>query len=188
MKNALIRGLLIRRKTKQLSFDDEDAIKSAELPALQTITDDLLLITKNATRRNLITVLQSLGIFTVITIGAFVLKAYAYGIAVSTTIPILLVAAFIMHLRGHIDETAVFMEIPVSRVETGMLKNFAVCFLPDGKYRIIFDRNQPDPGAVDVIQFGKFTYCHLVPKTEKPKSSTILTGEPAEENGKDESL
>ena len=183
MRDALIRGILIRRKTKDLSFDEEDAVKSAALPDLQPISDEMLLIVKNATRRNLITVLQCLGIFAAISVVCILLRAYVLAIAVGCTIPVLLVIAFIMHLRGNIDETAVSMRVPVHSSESGLLGSVAVCYLPDGKYRITYDRSQPEPGAVDVVQFGKFTYCRMIPKSEEPVFGTVLTEET--DNGKD---
>ena len=180
MQNTLIRGLLIRRKTKQLSFDDEDAIKAAELPDLQPITDEQLWAVKLANRKNLITVLQCLGIFAAFALVCALLKAYMLAFSVGCAVPVLLAAAFILHLRGHIDETAVAMQIPVHSSENGLLGNKAVCYLPDGKYLLTYDRNLPEPRSVTVIQFGKFTYCQFSEKahgqqTETPPAETFST-------------
>ena len=91
-------------------------------------------------------------------LAGLLLGAYKYSIAVGITAAVCGIAAIILNSRCKIDESATMMQIPIHHIDSSMTGSYAVCYLPDGKYRIPVSRKFPfEPGSVTVVTCGKIT-------------------------------
>ena len=113
------------------------------MPELKEVTPDLLAKVRGGNNQNVKVMLEGILIFGVLLIPTFLMKQYRFGIALILTLVFFLIAAFIMHLRSNIDETAVVTELPVHHLEHRLTGQKAVCYLPDGKYLLPYSRRKP---------------------------------------------
>ena len=92
------------------------------------------------------------------------MHSFNYVLAVGITIALLLVALFIVNSRCQIGDNAEKMLIPVHHIEGSSPRDYAVVYLPDGKYRIRCERNHPNPVLLKVLRAGGRSYCKLYDK------------------------
>ncbi len=156
---AMLKAPFARRISKKLNDEDRALVDAAQLPELKEITPELLAKVRGDNNQNVKVMLQGILIFAVMSVPAFVMKKYRVGIALILTLVFFLAAAFIMHLRSNIDETASVSEIPVHHTENRLTGQKAVCYLPDGKYLIPHSRRLPEPASVTVVRCGRVTHC-----------------------------
>lgn len=175
MNHALIHGSFVKKETRNLNLEDQDAIDAAALPNLEPVSLDALESAVSATRANSKVTLQALLIFAVILVIAIATKGYTFALAIGSAILVMLIVAFILHLRAQLDETAVMMQIPIHHIEDKGAKRYAVCYLPDGKYIFRCDDSEPEPAIVRYIEFGKFTYCQLEKAPRKSPAASETT-------------
>lgn len=192
MNHAIIHGSFVRKETRNLNFEDQDAIDAAVLPNLEPISLNALESAVSATRANSKVTVQALLIFAVILVIAIATKGYTFALAIGSAILVMLIGAFILHLRAQLDETAVMMQIPIHHIEEKGAKSYAVCYLPDGKYLFRCAGGEPAPAVVCYIEFGKFTYCLLEkaprksPAASEAATDTLNLGETEAEAAEDE--
>lgn len=178
MNQKLVHGLFVRRESRHLSDEDREAIGSAVLPDLMPIPAEILEQTHAAARANRKVLFQAVLIFAAVLVLGILSKGYTFCLAIGSAILVMLIGAFILHLRAQIDETAVMMQIPVHHTEDSPTGGRAVCYLPDGKYLFRYDRNQPLPEIVCYIEFGKFTYCQYEKAVRIPEHPSAPETEP----------
>ncbi len=155
----MLKAPFVRRITKKLSDDEREMIDSAEMPELKEVTPEQLAKARGSNNQNVKVMLQGILIFGAMTIPAFLMKKYKFGAALLLTLVVFLIAAFIMHLRSNIDETAVVTEIPVHHTERRLTGGKAVCYLPDGKYLFPYSSKLPQPESVSVVRCGRTAFC-----------------------------
>lgn len=181
MNQKLIHGTFVRRETRHLDAEDQAAIEAAALPDLEPISMDILEKAYSASVSNRRVMLQAVLIFAAVLVIAVLTKGYTFALAVGIAILVMLIGAYILHLRAQIDDTAVMMQIPVHHTEDKGISGYAACYLPDGKYLFRYDRNQPLPEIVYYIEFGKSTYCQFGKAPKKPDMPAGQEPEPEEE-------
>lgn len=178
MNRAMIHGLCAK-KIKRCSDEDESLIAAAEMPELKPVTPELLFDIQTVTDGNRKVTLQCCLIFVAAIAFSIIIKAYTLAFTFGISLAVLLVTAFILHLRAQIDETAVMMTIPVHSTFPRLLLCIAVCYLPDGKYHIRYSRKLQPPAAICYVEYGKFTYwktlTELPDEEPEPKHESTLS-------------
>ena len=158
---ALLNAPFVRRVTKHLSQEDEEAIAAAVIPASEPAEPELIAAFRGQQTAERTVMLQALPIAAVAMIPGFVMHSAEYCLAVGTSIVLLLIALFVVHKRCQIGEDAEKMILPVHHIEEGPGTGYAVCYLPDGKYRIRCEQNQPNPATAVILRSNGQTYCKL---------------------------
>ena len=155
---ALLNAPFVRRVTKHLSQEDEEAIAAAVIPAPEPAEPELIAAFRGQQTAERTVMLQALPIAVVAMIPGFVMHSAEYCLAVGTSIVLLLIALFVVHKRCQIGEDAEKMILPVHHIEEGPGTGYAVCYLPDGKYHVRYSSKLLPPEKVCCIEFGAFTY------------------------------
>ncbi len=154
----MLKAPFVRRITKKLSEEEQHEIDSAQMPALSAITPEQLAKFRGGNNQNVKVMLQGIGLFAVLLIPGFLSKSYEFCAAIIATTVIFAAAAFVIHLKSNIDDSAGVSVIPVHHTERTFTGDKAVVYLPDGKYRIPVSRKFPfEPGSVTVVTCGKIT-------------------------------
>ncbi len=156
---AMLKAPFTRRITKKLSDEDRALVDAAHMPELKEVTPDLLAKVRGDNNQNVKVMLEGILLFGIMAVPAFLMKQYRIGIALILTLVVFLIAAFIMHLRSNIDETAVVTELPVHHLERRLTGQKAVVYLPDGKYLLPYRRNLPEPETATVVRCGRVSHC-----------------------------
>lgn len=158
---ALLKAPFVRRSVRGLTEEDEREIAASLIPEADPAEPELIAAVRGDVLADRKVMLQALPIAAAAMIPGFVVHSAAYCIAVGMSVFGLLIALFIVNVRCQIGEDAVKMNIPVHHTESGMLREYAVCYLPDGKYRIPCERNHPNPATLTVLRSNGQTYCKL---------------------------
>ena len=166
MNEPLIKGLFIGYEN-ELNADEKALAEASEIPELHEITPALLDSLRAASKNNIKMMLQGSGVFAAVLVLALLLKAYNFALSIGITVAVVLVAAYITHLSGNIDETAAVMTLPVHHIDDGTFRNKVVCYLPDGKYMFPITKTEADPETVTVITCNGITKFKFNRKVQK---------------------
>ena len=170
----MLKAPFVRRisKPKKLSEDDQREISAAQIPELAAITPEQLAKFRGGNNQNIKVMLQGIGLFAVLLIPGFISKSYEFCAAVIATMLVFAAAAFFLHLKSNIDDSAAVSTIPVHHTERTFTGEKAIVYLPDGKYRIPVSRKYPhDPGSVTVVTCGKITLLEFNKKENRKDDS-----------------
>ncbi len=179
MKDAILHAPMIHRYTKNLTPDEEAMIASAEMPLKLPISDELLWETKDKILNNRKVLIQGVCIALAAMVVGLLLGAVKYGIALGLTAAVFGAAALIMHRNAKIDESATMMYISVHHTNNNFSGNYAVCYLPDGKYEFYLSNDKSYINTLLVVQFNRYTTWQAMFRTsdenEMPVSTLGLT-------------
>ncbi len=154
----MLKAPFVRRITKHLSEEDQREIDNAQMPDLAEITPEQLAKFRGGNNQNVKVMLQGIGIFGVLLILCIIFRQYTFLAAVILTIIVFAAAAFVIHLKSNIDDSAGVSTIPVHHTERTITGEKAIVYLPDGKYRVPISRKFPfEPGSITVVTCGKIT-------------------------------
>ncbi len=149
----------VRRITGNLTPEDQAEIDAALIPELTAITPEVLRQFHEDARLSRKSALQASVLFLAALIAGIFLHAYNWCITAGIVELIILYLAVTMNYRLRVDETASMMTLPVHHDESTLLGAYAVCYLPDGKYRIRYDRKENAPVCVHVIRWEENDFC-----------------------------
>ena len=149
----------VRRITGNLTPEDQAEIDAALIPELTAITPEVLRQFHEDARLSRKSALQAAVLFLAALIAGIFLHAYNWCITAGIVELIILYLAVTMNYRLRVDETASMMTLPVHHDESTLLGAYAVCYLPDGKYRIRYDRKENAPVCVHVIRWEENDFC-----------------------------
>lgn len=158
---ALLNAPFVRRITKHLTNEDEEAIAAAVIPASEPAEPELIAAFRGQQTAERTVMLQALPIAAAALIPGFVTHSVNYCLAVGITILVLLIMLFVVHKRCQISEDAEKMILPVHHIEGSGSRDYAICYLPDGKYRIRCEQNQHNPAEAVILRSNGQTYCKL---------------------------
>ena len=158
---SILKTPLAKKITANLTTDDEALIAAAEYPEEAPAAPELVAKKRGEFRGNRIVLLEGFGIFTVLLIIGIVMKNFALCFAFGSTLVLVLLAIIALHLRPLPDETATMITIPVHHIESGTFGEAAICYLPDGKYRVLCNKKVPNPVSVTVFRYGRHTNIQL---------------------------
>ena len=157
MKDAILHAPMIHRITKNLTTDEESMIAAAEMPVKQPITDALLWETRENILHNRKVLIQGVCIAVVAMGVGLLLGAFKYSLALGLTAAVFGAAAIILHRRSKIDTSATMMRIPVHHTHNGLTGNYAVCYLPDGKYELRLNHEKSYINTLLIVQYNRMT-------------------------------
>lgn len=187
MNDALIRAPFVRKITKNLTEDESALIAAAEMPLKEPISDELLWDTRGRVTQNQKVLIQGIGIALVVLVAGLLLGAFKYAIAVGLTAAVCAVALIITHSHTKIDESATMMRIPIHHISNNLIGNYAVCYLPDGKYELRLSGDSSFANALDVVQYKKMTTWQAVNHVENTAAlNTLELAENPEESAIDD--
>ena len=149
----------VRRITSNLTPEDQAEIDAALLPELTEVRPEVLRQFHEDARLSRKSALQAAVLFLAALIAGIFLHAYNWCITAGIVELIILYLAVTMNYRLRVDETASMMTLPVHHDESTLLGAYAVCYLPDGKYRIRYDRKENAPVCVYVIRWEENDFC-----------------------------
>ena len=149
----------VRRITSNLTPEDQTEIDAALLPELTEVRPEVLRQFHEDARLSRKSALQAAVLFLAALIAGIFLHAYNWCITAGIVELIILYLAVTMNYRLRVDETASMMTLPVHHDESTLLGAYAVCYLPDGKYRIRYDRKENAPVCVHVIRWEENDFC-----------------------------
>ena len=149
----------VRRITNNLTPEDQAEIDAALLPELTAVTPEVLRQFHEDARLSRKSALQAAVLFLAALIAGIFLHAYNWCITAGIVELIILYLAVTMNYRLRVDESASMMTLPVHHDESLLLGAYAVCYLPDGKYRIRYDRKENAPVCVYVIRWEENDFC-----------------------------
>ena len=164
---ALVNAPFVRRMTKHLTIDDEKAISAAEIPPMEPAEPELIAAVRGNEYDQRKVLLQGLPIAAVGMIPGFIAHSVTYCLAVGITIITLLVVLFFVNRRCQIGDIAEKMVIPIDHIEGSSTKDYAVFYLPDGKYKMRCEPNHPNPVSVTVLRAEGRSYCKLNGKEKR---------------------
>lgn len=157
MKDAILHAPLIHKIKKGLTPDEEALIAAAEMPVKEPISDSLLWETRDAIRNNRKVLIQGVCI-TLAAMGVgLLLGAFKYSIALGLTALIFGIAAIILNRQSRIDESATMMRVPIHHTNSNLIGNYAVCYLPDGKYELRLSGEKDFANTLLIVQYRKMT-------------------------------
>ena len=181
MKDAIIHAPFVHRTTKNLTPDDTSLIEAAEMPLKEPVSDALLWDTRSQILQNRKVLIQGVCIALVVMIAGILLGAYKYAFAIGVTAVVCAVAAIILHRNSKIDESATMMRIPIHHTTNNLIGNYAVCYLPDGKYEFRLSGDSSFANSLIVVQYKRMTTWQAVNHVEEAAPSTLgLDDEPEE--------
>lgn len=186
---AFIKAPFVRRAVNNFTLHEEKLIEAAEQPLWLPVSDEILWETRAKLRQNRKVLIQGVGIALAVMVAGFLLGAKKYAIAVGITAIVFAIAAVIFHLRSKIDETAVMAELPIDRIESGTRGNYAVCYLPDGRYELRVTGDTSYANTLVIVKYKKMTTWQAMfirHADDKPLPSTL--GIEDEETPADEPL
>lgn len=155
--NAILHAPLIHKIKKNLTPDEEALIAAAEMPVKEPISDSLLWETRDAIRNNRKVLIQGVCI-TLAAMGVgLLLGAFKYSIALGLTAVVFGIAAIVLHRHSKIDETATMMRVPIHHTNNNLIGNYAVCYLPDGKYELRLSGDKEFANSLLIVQYRKMT-------------------------------
>ena len=157
----LLKAPFVRRMTTHLSKDDEEAIAAAVIPAPEPAEPELIAAFRGQQLAERKVIMQAVPIAAAAMIPGFAAHSVNYVLAVGSAVIVLLIMLFVVNSRCHIEEGAEKMTLPVHHTEEGSSRDYAVVYLPDGKYRIRCELNQPKPVSLTVLKSEGRTYCKL---------------------------
>lgn len=149
----------VRRITTNLTPEDQTEIDAALIPELTPITPEVLRQFHEDAKLSRKSALQAALLFLAALIVGIFLRAYNWCITAGIVELILLYLTVSMNYRLRVDASASMMLLPVHHNESTLLGAYAVCYLPDGKYRIRYDRKQNVPVCVNVIRWENSDFC-----------------------------
>ena len=149
----------VRRITGNLTPEDQAEIDAALLPELTEVRPEVLRQFHEDAKLSRKSALQAAVLFFAALIAGIFLHAYNWCITAGIVELIILYLAVTMNYRLRVDESAAMMTLPVHHEESSLLGAYAVCYLPDGKYRIRYDRKENAPVCVYVIRWEENDFC-----------------------------
>ncbi len=149
----------VRRITGNLTPEDQAEIDAALLPELTEVRPEVLRQFHEDAKLSRKSALQAAVLFLAALIAGIFLHAYNWCITAGIVELIILYLAVTMNYRLRVDESASMMTLPVHHDESTLLGAYAVCYLPDGKYRIRYDRKENAPVCVHVIRWEDNDFC-----------------------------
>ena len=158
---ALVNAPFVRRMTKHLTEEDEAGIAAAVIPTMEPAEPELIAAIRGNEYDQRKVLIQGLPIAAAGMIPGFIAHSLTYCLAVGITIIVLLVVLFFVNRRCRIGDDAEKMVIPIDHIEGSSSKDYAVFYLPDGKYRMRCELNRPNPVSVTVLRSEGRSYCKL---------------------------
>lgn len=168
---AMLKAPFVRRIKKHLTEEDQKEVDNAVFPDLSAITPELLAKVRGKGNQNAKVTLEGIAVFGVTLIPGFLTKNYKFCAAIILTMIVFAIAAFVMHLRANIDESASVITLPVHHMHRTITGEKAVVYLPDGKYLLPVSRKDGEPDTVTVIRCGKTAHCIFQKKTHRKVDS-----------------
>ena len=164
---ALLNAPFVRRITRHLTEEDEAAIAAAEIPPLEPAEPELIAAIRGMQYEERKVLIQGIPIAFIGMIPGFIANSVTYCLAVGITLVVLLIVLFVVNSRCRIGDDAEKMIIPVHHIEGSSSKDYAVFYLPDGKYRLRCEPNRANPVSVTVLRSEGRSYCKLNGKEKR---------------------
>lgn len=164
---ALVNAPFVRRMTRHLTEEDTAKIAAAEIPPLEPAEPELIAAIRGKEYEERKVLIQGIPVAFAGLIIGILAHSLTYCLAVGITIIVLLVVLFLVNRRCNIGDDAEKMVIPIDHIEGGSSRDYAVFYLPDGKYRMRCEPNHPNPVSVSVLRSEGRSYCKLNGKEKR---------------------
>lgn len=172
MKPPLLRAAWLSRQMILLRKADKEAVRTAvmpeEAPAPTELIDSIQEIGRSNLKKSLqLTVISAGGI-----IGGILLRTrFEQWNIIVCTCALMLFAAVMLICRSrsekNIRDDAAVIRIPIAGVQKKLIACYCYFYLPDGKYRFLFDQSVPQPEEILIIRSGTKLHYQLIGKDEK---------------------
>lgn len=171
MKPPILRAVWLSRQMVLLRKADKEAVRAAVMPEESPAPPELIASVQEIARGNLKTAKQMV----LLSVGGILAGIVVYaetgnkGLILACVFTLIASVMLICVSRNlkHIRDDAAVMRIPIAGIQKKLINRYCYFYLPDGKYRFPFNRNEPQPEALLIIRSGKKLYHKLIGKDEK---------------------